>query len=161
MKKTIVVIDKEYKISKAGKKYLRVKDGDNQWMSAFDEDVMKYLDSNMGCPISVEIITNDEKGFKNIRKIYENSDGIPEFVATNASPRMVPNNQAQVNRPDRNITMYVSYAKDIFLKMVDTHLAEKGLVTDNPEEMMAAAVKLVKQAKAEFEKPPEKEVKEE
>ena len=62
-------------------------------------------------------------------------------------PVAVPNKDIPISIPNKNTTMYVSYAKDIVVAQLMTH---KNLENTNIHVMMKTAIDLVKQAIKEF-----------
>lgn len=133
-KKNLEIQDYEDKKSQAGKRYTRFKTNEG-WMSAFDKEVVEKLKESEGKVVSVSIATDKERGFTNIRAFH----GKPEenFHVEQKEIKIAP---------DRHATMYVSYAKDIFCELV-----KKVPEMNINERLMNEAVKLVKQAKLEFD----------
>ena len=63
----------EDKLSKGGRQYTRFKT-DKGWMSAFDDEVIKPLKESIGKNVSVEIASDENKGFTNIRKFIGSAE---------------------------------------------------------------------------------------
>lgn len=131
MKKNLEIIDYEDKKTQAGKRYTRFKTSDG-WVSCFDIKTIDELKKWEGKTASVEIVTSGD--FSNIKKCYGNA------VSEDSEEVEVEKIGKSFNR---NTTMYVSYAKDIFCALVDK---EK----DIPDQM-ESAIALVKRAKEAFE----------
>lgn len=106
---TIEIQDFEDKKSQAGKRYTRFKT-DQGWMSAFDDDVIKSCKEAEKKLVDVEIAIDAEKGFKNIRRFIgvskEQNLANIEVVKVGAPAPIAPRN---------DLTMYVSYAKDLIV----------------------------------------------
>jgi len=131
MKTNIEIIDFEDKITKAGKTYGRFKTNEG-WVSCFDVKSCDMLKGLKGKSASVELI--EQGDFKNIKKCYGeagNEDSQVEVVK-------IGDTKASNNK---NATMYVSYAKDIFI----------AASIENSAFTMNQAIALVKEAKEAFE----------
>ena len=131
MKKNLEIIEFEDKITKAGKTYSRFKTNEG-WMSCFDLESCKMLKKYQGNSASVEVL--EQGDFKNIKKCYGeagNEDSQVEVVK-------IGDTKASNNK---NATMYVSYAKDIFI----------AASIENSAFTMNQAIALVKEAKEAFE----------
>jgi len=130
MKKNLSILDFEDKKTQTGSRYTRFKTSDG-WLSCFDTktcEMLKNLES-----ASVEIKESGE--FKNIAKCYGSADG--------DVPVVKPGEPVKSKSTNGQTAMYVSYAKDIFIAMVDK---EKNI-----PDQMKDAVELVKQAKEAFD----------
>jgi hypothetical protein len=131
---TIINIERvDIKATKAGKTYAGFKTNIGQ-LNCFDEAIVSTLRNSEGKTIRVEI--EEKNGFKNIKKYLGVSEVPVEKVCDKTS-----------YRDDKEVMMMTSYAKDVFIAILpmfkgqdDIHLA------------MGVAVKLVKSARAEFEK---------
>lgn len=141
MEKTNLSIeDFEDKKSQGGKRYTRFKTSQG-WMSAFDKETIDKLKENEGKEVCVEIAVDEEKGFKNIRKFV----GAAEESQKDEKPEVV---RPGSSKPAFNqASMYVSYAKDLFLGMIETATANKIPA----KTVMTECIELVKQAKEAFE----------
>ena len=130
-----------------GKDYTRFKTNEG-WMSCFEPDIIKKLKENEGRTVEVTIAESEQKDkqgnpFKNIRQFHAISEKRLE-VKTETISDAVPN---------RNATMYTSYAKDVFIELskAETERQLKGTAGENNEYRMIEAINLVKQAKEAFE----------
>jgi hypothetical protein len=120
---------------------------------------VQILEQNIGKPISIYDLETNEKGFINIRPA-RNKGAIPvtpvivaQPVAT--QPIAQPNNFAEA-RNAKDVSIYTSYAKDIFLQLqqqeYEVRHSDKAQGGNSPEYNMKIAVELVKQAKVSFER---------
>ena len=130
MKKTLLIEDFEDKETKANKAYTRFKTSEG-WMSCFDSASNLELKKCTG--FSVEVEVKESGGFTNIQKFIGKVEG-DEKVETPQSGNVVPKSG---NFP---LSMKVSYAKDLFL----------GLVNEDPKSRMETAIRLIKQAEEAF-----------
>ena len=151
METNIQIIEYEDKTAKTGRMYTRFKTNVGL-ASAFDEEVIKPLKTAVGKMVKVELATDANKGFKNIRKFIE----IVKNEKIEAE-EMKPQQFGKSN--NKNTTMYVSYAKDLCIELIK-HEMKKSEKVDNGEEeirpfttveYMKLAIELVKKAKEEFE----------
>jgi uncharacterized membrane protein len=140
-KVNIEVQDFEDKKSQNGKRYTRFKTNDG-WMSAFEKDIIDSLKANEGKTVYVEIAVDSEKGFKNIRKFIGQAD--ENIKETHQEIKAAVNGNGKDTK-----SMYVAYAKDIFIRLLDEYKAEKE--KPSHESLMQVAIELVKQAKSEIE----------
>lgn len=115
------------------------------WMSAFDTDLCKTLKEHVGTGIAVELNITEKGNFKNIMGIlgYEENTGEVTKIgkpADNKTFKKAPS----FSGDDKFTTMYVSYAKDLFINLNDgkTALTEKAI--------MDKAIAVIKQAKEAF-----------
>lgn len=138
-KVNIEIEDFEDKKSQNGKRYTRFKTNDG-WMSAFEKDIIDALKENEGEVVSVEIAIDEEKGFKNIRKFIGKASEISPKINTIQQETKGSNVVAK-----DTTTMYVSYAKDIFVKFLEKNDLKEA------EKLMKGAISLVKLAKSAFE----------
>ena len=129
----LIIEDFEDKTSTAGKAYTRFKT-DQGWMSAFDSKTIGPLKESKGKNVSVTIGTSADGKFKNIRNFHEEAGGSQTVIQT-IKPAMSRN---------PSTTMYVSYAKDLFIAL-DKETA--GSI----KTQMDVAIGLVKQARTAFE----------
>ena len=125
------VIEIEPKVSKNNRKYWRVNLLDEGWCSCFEEDIIDKIKS--GNEYIFELAETD-KGFKNIRKLIEESKEIKE--------KEIKDNKTF---DGKNTTMYTSYAKDIFIGLLGK--LDKNLGT---EEIMEIAIETVNKARRAF-----------
>jgi len=151
----------EPKTSNGGKKYARFKTNMG-WMSAFDKPIILALKDMIGERVNLLIAVDDEKGFKNIRKILkssqsnfdeEDSDNESDSEESDEDLEMDESNQKPKTEvvkvgPAKNpqATMWASYAKDIFLVL--RAQTEKEIGNDL---VMQASIGLIKQARTAFE----------
>jgi len=145
-KVNLEIFDFEDKKTKAGKRFTRF-NTDQGWMSCFDAKACEALkEIQPGVKVCVEIAVDEEKGFKNIRGISKAQAEVqPE---AKKEPTMAP----IANKPAFNqASMYVAYAKDVFVTLYDNKSMEEGKEPMDAEVLMAAAIDLIKQAKTAFE----------
>ena len=138
MKKNLSILDIENKVTAAGKPYARVSTEDG-WMACFNVKAVEELKKLINKNASVEVIQKGE--YFNIDKCYgeaEMSNG-----PVNAPVEKVPQ---EMKVPNGQAAMYVSYAKDIFVKMLEV---QKGQDIDAIKDM-DIAISLVKQAQEAF-----------
>lgn len=126
------ILDFEAKVDKTGTKpYFRFKT-DSGWYSCFDVDIIEELKKCVGRVVSVNVAVSDT-GFKNIRSF----NGIVQDAFAGAkivreiNPEII---KVEDKKDPKNVTMYVSYTKDLIC-------AGKSF-----EE----AIKIVKDAQKEF-----------
>ena len=181
MKKNLEILEIEAKLTKDEKKYWRVKTlektngmEEGKWMSCFEvgvKDLLRdiSLDKGMACCEVTEKKGTNFKGedtiYYNITKCYgEAQETVSDEEKQEEKPEVVrpgsPVDNVDVKgfatreytSKNNHTTMYVSYAKDIFLEYIRVGLAKN---VDMPEEeakvMMASAIDRVKQAKEAFE----------
>jgi hypothetical protein len=154
----------EPKTSNGGKKYARFKTNMG-WMSAFDKPIILALKDMIGERANLLIAVDDEKGFKNIRKILkssqsnfdeEDSDNESDSEESDEDEEMDQESNAKHKAevvkvgPAKNpqATMWASYAKDILVEMIKTNKSEKPLTL---KDMMTESIELIKQARTAFE----------
>jgi hypothetical protein len=135
----VEIEDFEDKKSQNGKRYTRFKTSDG-WMSAFEKDIIDSLKAAEGKTVCVEIAVDEEKGFKNIRKFIGAAQDTEE-TETKSKPVVLKD----------TTTMYVSYAKDIFISLV-SNLPVESHTPAILMSLMKTSTELVKQAKLSFEK---------
>jgi len=133
LEREIKIIDLEPKESKNGRLYYRVKTSEG-WMSCFEKDIVDKLKEYKGGMLTVEVAETDN-GFKNIRGIVNMKEKPKQEVKEEAKTPI---------RADDKPAFYVSYAKDIFIAILENH---KG---DDYEAMMRQSINLVEQARREF-----------
>jgi len=96
----------EDKTAKTGKDYTRFKTSAG-WMSVFEEDIIKALKENEGKIVNVDIATDSEKGFKNIRKFNRIvKDG--ELEDIRVSVEKVKDNKATTITEEENISIVMN-----------------------------------------------------
>lgn len=145
----------EPKTSNGGKRYARFKTNMG-WMSAFDKPIIRALEDKIGERVNLLVAIDDEKGFKNIRKILKSSqetfeDDEDQDDSEESSEEEMDNEKPKaevVKVPAKNpqATMWASYAKDLFVEL----FKEKTIQADAVEKM-AMAIELIKQARTAFE----------
>jgi hypothetical protein len=149
-KVNLEIIDFEDKKTKAGKRFTRF-NTDQGWMSCFDAKACEALkEIQPGVKVCVEIAVDEEKGFKNIRGISKGSaDTQPK---TQPEAKKEPTMAPIANKPAFNqASMYVAYAKDVFVTLYDNKSMEEGKEPVDADILMTAAIDLIKQAKTAFE----------
>jgi len=135
MKTTLTIISFEPKVTKMGKPYWRFNTNEG-WLSCFDSVVSEQLKLKINQNVVVE--KQEKDNFKNITKIYD------EVVVDKVM--ITPNYPNYITAENKHLTMYVSYAKDIFINIIDTEQA-KGI---EPAGVMKLSTDLVKQAMKEL-----------
>jgi hypothetical protein len=127
------------KEGKTGTKYFGI-ETDSGNLTCFEKAITDELKKHVGDHVKVDIATS-EKGFKNIRKFL----GVATAEELESKTEEAP--KTETKKEGYNpISMYVSYAKDIFLEIVKSKTAEE------PETaVMLRAIKLVKMAMQAFE----------
>lgn len=141
METTITINKIEEKTKKDGKQYTRVST-DKGWLSCFDAAASTALRASQGAPVRVEITESGE--YRNISKVI----GAEEFAGAKVSNVVLPVSSVAVKPVSAQTSMYVSYAKDIFLALV----ASEILPNDTSlKEMMNRSIELVKQARLSFD----------
>ena len=143
-KKVVLKIeDYEDKKSKTGVRYTRFKTNDG-WMSCFEKELIAQLKEAEGKTAVVTIAIDDEKGFKNIRELHdvranEMTSDDEAFEEKTPKPEKVKSMfDGENSVDDRQRSMYVAYAKDIFNEIWDGE--------EDVEEVMKRATSLVKYA---------------
>ena len=145
MEKINIKIEKfEHAIGKiSGKPYCKFLT-DKGWMNAFDSETIDPLKKSVGKFVEVEMIerkTMDGASFKNISKYI----GVGKEEEMIEGTEKIQDVKPSVNR---NATMYVSYAKDVFVELSKTKL---DLGKQGYDKLMEIAIRVVKQAKEAFE----------
>lgn len=173
MKTQIKILKHEDKTSKEGKDYTRFNTSKG-WYSVFEADIIEDLKKleNTKRYASVEVTESDDGKWKNIRKFYgigaepERTEEELEEQADDEDARnfekMQPEDFGKAKYPQywngsksepiklyNPTSMYVSYAKDILVAIMQAQGENKSSASANA--MMATAIELVKQAHKEFE----------
>jgi len=138
-----IFVQSEDKVSKAGKPYSRFKDDAGVWMSAFDEETITPLKANLNKPVEVTIQTTD-KGFVNIRSFDNTIEGAATKVASPTTTTI------SRNEGSAKATMYVSYAKDIFIELHRVNGEVDGKQV-SLKELQDSALMIVQNMRREFE----------
>ena len=152
------IVDIEHKVSKpkdgkSGMPYIRAKLDDNQWYSCFEDDVAQDLIKFKG-GICILTLSDRGNGFVNITSCGESSGmkGIDANQQTQAPPitPMIQQGNPSVSN-GKNATMYTSYAKDIFIKLLEV---QKTTTLENNELfdiLMDKSLELVDKAREYFQ----------
>lgn len=132
--------------SKAGKTYWKIMTSQGE-ATCFDYPIVQELERNLNKAVSLYDLETNDKGFINIRPTRGNK----QQAQVQSQPVIA---QAQDNfkeaRMSKDVSIYTSYAKDIFLALLTkTDVAKIEIST---EEIMKKAVALIKQAKTSFER---------
>lgn len=131
MKINLVFMGKEEKVAKNNRPYTRYNTSDGKWYTCFDTKVKEVLDSAVGKDSVVEC------------EVDGNVIKWTEFMTLNPKAENVfPASKIS----DKNNTMYVSYAKDIFIALLT---ADAKLNITN-KEIMDLSINLIKHAKEAF-----------
>ena len=151
MTQSIIINSAEHKVGKTSNKpYMRFNTNIG-WCSAFDRGLCDELANHVatGIPINVEIQekpnpTNPAEPYRNINAMIGISEDKPISAkpADNKTFAKAPSNTPAQN--DKFTTMYVSYAKDIFIGLMENKVYEKS------DDCMTNAIRLVKQARDAF-----------
>ena len=139
MKKNLQILEFEGKQTKAGKPYTRFKTNEG-WMSCFDGIASEALKKLGEASVEVEETksADGDRVFYNIKKCYGSID------AVNFPEEEVP--VKKISRSSNGTgAMYVSYAKDIFVALM------QGQERKGTQDTMTLCINLVKQAKAAFD----------
>lgn len=144
-KKNLRIEQFEDKIARNGKHYTRFKTVDG-WLSVFEDEVANKLKLCVGKDVSVKV--NYTGTYKTIVDFYGDNGLInPNGLI---GPIGIPIEKVDAGVPypktSNYVPMYVSYAKDVFISLM-----EKAQTDISESKIMNEAVKLVKQAKKEFE----------
>ena len=141
MKQTIKINGFAPKTSANGKNYYVFTTEDKQSLSCWSETVSNQLMGLILKDVDVDVVENN--GFKTIRAIW-------------TANYVEPVSKSFQKQEFRNETMYVSYAKDLFIALInnkelliDHSTKGKEILADN---VMLKACELVDQAKAHFTK---------
>ncbi len=143
----LIKIDKhEDKTSKDGKDYTRFncvfENNASKWMSAFETDVIASLKSNENEWIIAEVAQSGD--YWNIRKFVGLPDGKQEVTKPTSTGSTTVNSSTSSSEYTPT-TMYISYAKDIFIEL---HTVD-AMTIQSPD-LMSLAIELVKQAHEAF-----------
>ena len=148
----IIILEVQEKLASNGKTYWRFKTNSDEgvkWYTCFDAKVSAFLKGIVGKDKIVDAKVEDNlikwTEFVSHGAPVENVD-MHDNWNSNTEPIKKKFAEETLHVVDKKqVSMYVSYAKDIFIAMLrDTEL--------KPEGIMDYAVKLVKQAKESFEK---------
>jgi inhibitor of KinA sporulation pathway (predicted exonuclease) len=140
----IKINDFEDKKSSAGVRYTLF-DTSQGKMSCWDEDLIKSLKKEIGKSVNVD--TTEKGDFVNIRALYK------DVIEVEEEKVGIGKTEAPTMFKDKHASMYVSYAKDIFLALMPV-VAEEMKNTKSAiayDLIMSKAIELVKQARKEFE----------
>jgi hypothetical protein len=132
----------EEKTAKNGRRYHRVKTDDG-WLSVFEKDIVDDLRDYVGGICNIAIAERGD--FKNIIGIVEDSVNMPPTTESKPKPKI----EVVEKQANQGTSFYTSYAKDIFIAMLDKPEIDT-ITKETANEFMADAIDLVKQAKASF-----------
>jgi len=143
METTVTIKGVEEKESKAGRKYFSF-ETDQGRMTCFEGSLVEVLKKKVGEKVNVDV--QETNGFKNIKKILTEvkTEKIPAIQAP------IKEEKFEEARAEKNKSIYTSYAKDLFIVMLENADASTIKSTKDFENIMAESVKLVKQAIAAF-----------
>jgi hypothetical protein len=150
------------KASKAGKTYWEV-ETDQGNATCFDYPIVQEIEKSLGKPISLYDLETNEKGFINLRPAKNKPMQTPSTNQNfgSSAQEIKPSQQANPNqfaeaRMSKDVSIYTSYAKDIFLQLqqqeYEVRTSDKAMGGNSPEFNMNLAIKLIKQAKVSFER---------
>jgi len=151
-----LVKDIEEKESKSGRIFWSI-ETDKGKFSCFEKEIVEAIGMNgIGKICNLDIASSEDGKFQNVRSW----DGKPEeakksFTTAKASVKPAEPDKCLVSqdkfaeaREEKNRSIYVSYAKDIFIELVKIDAAEKKEYLAS--ELMKSAINLIKQAAKEF-----------
>ena len=151
-KETIITINAIVeKKSKAEKLYWAV-DTNQGVMTCFEQSIVDEL-RQLGNGVPAKVLIAVKGNFSNIRKILGYGMGLRKEMETFRTANMlvdetpIPVKDMSEARRLKDISIYTSYAKDIFCCMLEQ---SKVSNEDEPMPTMATAIELVKQAKESF-----------
>lgn len=132
MKQDLLIQSYEDKTSTKGNMYTKFITNDGA-MSCFDIPLSAQLKAGIGSAFSCEVFTDPAKGYKQIKGVY--------------GPAVAPvTQQKPFVKSTRDTTMYVSYAKDVFLELRKVTDAAIGNSV-----VMDEAIEIVKKMREAFE----------
>ena len=147
----VLINEVEMKFKKDNKTpYARVK-ADGEWYSCFDSKVIETVQTLKGQYAEAEITQKGD--FKNIVDIalYSETSTQPAEEPVKNSPYNVEVNNGNISVEKKTTTMYTSYAKDLFIALLETIKDRKEGLPYLPNiETMTLATNLIKQARDEF-----------
>jgi len=133
------------KASKAGKTYWEIETNMGN-ATCFDYPIVQEIEKSIGKPISLYDLETNEKGFINIRPAKIKP--LQAQGSTQIAPSMPEPSASFIEaRKAKDVGIYTSYAKDIFLELIKTPEAKDF----DKATAMRYAIELVKQAKESFE----------
>ena len=142
------ILGLENKTTKTGKPYTRFNTSQG-WMSCFDTATIDAVSAYEGKSVDVEI--SESGDFKNIKKfIRAVGESETPVVEEQQLPRAITN---QLPKANGQSAMYVSYAKDLFIAMIesDKRLGENTNIDDKTMKVaMDFCCELVNSARAKF-----------
>jgi len=145
----INILFAEEKLSKSNKPYYRVQHNLG-WSTTFDKELYLEFAGNIGA--TYEAIVNENEIITGIVQQISKAPAQPvkaeqpKSTATYINKKTEPASVYQANS-NKEQSMYTSYAKDIFIKMLEVTPSSDQRKLN---EMMLEAVELVKQARKEF-----------
>ena len=147
-KQDISILESQDKIAKNGvTKYSRFKTNLG-WVTAFDEAVITELRKHIGKIVSVNLDIDEQRGYKTIH----------DFIGVSESQAPIPEETFKPNGDNAGCSYYTSYAKDIFISLLNHDQMIKLTSQSKTEETegtlslkMHNAIELVKQAKGAFQ----------
>jgi|TARA_R100000501_G_scaffold18044_1_gene35818 hypothetical protein len=140
--KKIEILQVEAKKSQAGKTYWRVKTNEG-WASCFLKTVADKLQEHLGSVIEVKLTETINGDYTN--RVIQAFIKVSEGDVTKISEEVVvPKETKGLN--SRDCSMYTSYAKDIYIAMLERSAKDSNSTKD----LMEIAITLVKQAKEGF-----------
>ena len=142
-KETIVTLKGvQEKEAKSGRKYISFQTSDGN-MTCFESSICDELKKHLDKKVRLEIAEKD--GFTNIRKFL--GEISEEKISQAKAEPSQPSENFEQARKLKDQSIYTSYAKDIFLQLVQEEQKEKIMTND---EVMKQAIALVKQARDAF-----------
>lgn len=139
-KENLEILEFENKTTKGGKEYTRFKTSEG-WMSCFDKTSIKQLKEFVGKSACVELVKSGD--FKNIKNCYGKAEEIEDEDKAEVEVEQM---NKKVKPVFNQNSMYVSYAKDLFIAMFEKN-TENNV---NCETTMKTAIELITQAKDAF-----------
>lgn len=154
MKKNLLIVDYEDKKTQDGKRFVRFKTSCEEfgvkWMSCFDLKAAKEIKEFENKAACVECVKSGD--FINIKKCYGKE---AEFVGMGMIDEGVEI-EVEKHSPEknnRNATMYVSYAKDVFICLSEIESKELGIGEKRSpiNDVIQQSIEVVKKFKEAFE----------
>jgi hypothetical protein len=130
--------------SKAGKTYWKIATNQGE-ATCFDYPIVQEIEKSLNKPISLYDLETNEKGFINIRPARNKPANAQPIVAPAVVTQQASSDNFKEARMSKDVSIYTSYAKDLFLEMRKNQ-------PKVDREVMKEAIELIKQAKVSFER---------
>ena len=138
------------KASKAGKTYWEIETEQGN-ATCFDYPIVQEIEKSLGKPISLYDLEANDKGFINVRPAKKGFSQAPQSQISQPAIAQPTHNSENFKeaRMAKDVSIYTSYAKDIFLALLEKEPKSDAL---DFIAMMKDAISVVKQAKTSFER---------